>query len=228
MDSVLVAENGGSLRNFMEGKITRWWTKDKKPITIDEMFGQMLECHVNYLPLGWGHSDYKALEEQRPDLLKKLALRAGYRLIVTEARWPKAIEITNKQIGRSSSIENLQEGPAGGNSLSLPGFTIETIWENTGVGRLPFTRHPGCVLLGRDGQEVARSIATETDVSHWIEGNPYQVDFNFQPGKWRVKPGKYRVAVGIIDPKSEHPDTLLGIEGQNKRNWYTLGELTVH
>ena len=75
MDSVLVAENGGSLRDYLQGKINKWWEKDRPTITIDEMFGQMLECHVNYLPLGWGLADCKALEEQRPDLLKKLDQR---------------------------------------------------------------------------------------------------------------------------------------------------------
>jgi len=65
MDSILVAENGGSLRDFMAGKIRKWWVKDSAPITVDEMFGQMFDCHVNYLPLGWGWSDYMALKEQR-------------------------------------------------------------------------------------------------------------------------------------------------------------------
>lgn len=242
MDSVLVAENGGSLRDYLDGKIKKWWLPERPKITIDEMFGQMLDCHVNYLPLGWGWSDYTALKQQRPDLLDKLALRHGYRLIVTEASWPKLVNRANltgtstknnvnlanfRNIESANATKYLQDCPISGNKLAVNGFTITTKWQNTAVGRLPFVRYPICVLTDDNGVEIAKSVAENFDVSRWIEGNTYSVDFRFTPTKSHWKPGKYNVAVGIIDPTSEHADISLGIEGGNNQRLYTIGQLTV-
>jgi hypothetical protein len=54
---------------------------------LDGLLDQMLAHHVNYFPMGWGARDWRALAEKRPDLVKRMSTRVGYRFVVTEASW---------------------------------------------------------------------------------------------------------------------------------------------
>jgi hypothetical protein len=42
-----------------------------------------------------------------------------------------------------------------------------------------------------------------------------------------LKPGEYRVSVGILDPRTGKPAIRLAIEGRQPDGWYDVGRLKV-
>ena len=194
--SVVIAENGDSYVDFLESKVK--WNATGGVISIDDVFNQMFAHHVNYFPLGWGGGDYAALHERRPDLIQKASIKAGYRIEVVEAEWPKAPAVHSRLVVRS-------------------------LWRNTGVGRLPFSRTPALYLLESNGRVALQERAGQSDPTQWFAGQDYPVLFS---SRTPSHPGVYRVAVALEDSKGR-PDIALGIEGNDGSRRYVLGEMDV-
>ena len=200
--SLMIAENGGSLRDYLAGKVRKEWIKDSKPISIDFLFDQMFEFHVNYFPLGWGIQDYRALKEQRPDLLRKASLKTGYRMVVTEAAWP---------------------------ATARPGetITVKTVWRNIAVGRLPFRYRPTVCRIDPAGK-VTDQAAADADATKWYENEDHDVEFRLKISS-AAPPGVHGIAVALVrdTDKSQVPAIALGIEGEIAPRVYKLGTITI-
>ncbi len=82
--SAVIAEPVASFREFFDLKVRKEWIPGSQPVSIDGLFDEMFEYHVNYASFGFSYEDYAALKTKRPDLLKKFSLKTGYRMIVTE------------------------------------------------------------------------------------------------------------------------------------------------
>lgn len=190
----LVAENGAAYEDFLAGNVAGW--------TIDRVVDEMLAHHVSYFPMGWGVGDWDALVVQRPDIVKKVSLRVGYRFEVTKASWPRGVK---------------------------PGesFAVEAVWRNTAVACLPFHWHPTAYLLSPDHEQpVARVVDAKADPRGWIDGKSEMVRFNVSvPAD--TKPGRYAVAVAITDDHGQ-PAIDLGIEGNDGQKRFVLGHVTVN
>jgi len=198
--SLVIAENSQALGDFLDGNVRKWWDKDGKPITIDDLFDEMLDHRANYFPMGWSLGQYELVERERPDLWRKASLSAGYRMIVREASWPATSSITRPLV-------------------------VKTTWRNTGVGRLPFPYVPALRLLDQSENTVATACRADIDVTRWHENEDQQVEFTCTLDE-SVVPGVYKVAVSIEDAASG-PAVQLGIEGDDGNKRYVLGTINL-
>jgi hypothetical protein len=198
--SLIVAENAQSLDNFLNGKVRKWWDENAKPTTIDQLFDEIFDHHVNYFPLGWSQQAYELVERERPDLWKKASLKTGYRMIVAEASWPKTASA-------SGAVD----------------FT--TTWRNTAVGRLPFPYVPTLYLLDADGKAVAKAAQPAADATKWYENEGHAVEFKLTLAEG-IAPGEYKVAVGIEDENAK-PAIRLGIDGDDGQRRHVLGTISL-
>ena len=73
----------------------------------------------------------------RSDTGIRVSLKIGYRIIVREGRWRKSVE---------------------------PGQILEinTVWRNTGMGRIPFKLQSAAYLLDEKRNAVALAVSLET------------------------------------------------------------------
>jgi hypothetical protein len=197
--SVGIAENGCSYASFLDLKVTTYG-KDPRPITLDEVFNQMFEHHINYFPLGWGKGDLDEVLKRRPDLVRKADLKMGYRFEISEARWPSAI---------------------------TPGHTlaIATSWKNSGTGRLPFRHAPAFYLLDQQGATIARCLDKTSDVTQWVSTNlyPVKVEMEIPPN---APKGTYALAAALEDPQGV-PRIALAIKGDDGHRRFVLGQIVV-
>lgn len=198
--SVMIAENGGSYVDFAAGKIRKSWVADSKPISLEECLDQMLEFHCNYIPLGWGDADWRVLE-QRPDLLKKLWMKMGYRLVVDEVTLPRR---------------------------ARPGETVQIShrWRNVGVGRLP-KPYPLTWYLVPDDGKPRRVLLDETfNETAWFEGEPHSFTHELTLPR-DLAPGTYGLALALVSPESGEPTIALGITGDRGDRIYRIAGLVV-
>ncbi|MFC1736651.1 DUF4832 domain-containing protein [Candidatus Hydrogenedentota bacterium] len=198
-DSLMVAENAHSMETFLAGKAKRWWVENDKATTVEELFDEMLDHHTNYFPLGYGLDGYELVKRERPGLWEKAALKTGYRMVITEASWPKSASL-------KGSIE------------------FKTTWRNTGVGRLPFPYKPALYLLEQSGKPVAAIKQATADLTKWYESDDHEVDFFILKPETGVKPGEYNVAAAIMN-ESGRPVVQLGIQGDDGHKRYVLGTI---
>jgi len=198
--SLVIAENGGSLVDFARGRIRRWWSPGAEPITLEDLFDQMLELHCNYIPLGWGDRDWDVLRH-RPELLKKLWMKMGYRFLLREATFPRRI---------------------------APGAKLKVrhTWENVGVGRLPFAYPLAFYLIDVEGRIVQTYIDGTFDETGWVAGKTHTFSHEFLVPR-DAAPGTYYLAVALVDPKTRKPAIALGIEGSDGERRYILGVVRV-
>ena len=195
--SLVIAENGCSYASFLDRKV-QTFGKDARPITLDEVFEQMFQHHINYFPLGWGKGDLDEVQKRRPDLLKKADRKMGYRLEISEARW---------------------------RSPMTPGqmLTVSTVWKNSGIGRLPFRHYPAFYLLDQKGGTIARCLDKTSDPTQWFSNDlhPVKVEMAIPHD---LPAGSYALAAALEDPQGV-PRIALGIRGDDGQRRFILGQV---
>jgi hypothetical protein len=130
--------------------------------------------------------------------VKKISTRLGYRLVVTEARWPEK--------ARASLV-------------------VQTIWRNVGVGRLPFRYAPTLYLLDAKGEALARLRHAEADATRWYDGADQGIRFELALPSG-LPAATYRLAVGMTDEEGRARIDL-AIEGGDGAKRFVLGEIRV-
>ena len=63
------------------------------------------------------------------------------------------------------------------------------------------------------------------DVKTWLPGDAVFDGPLYVPDD--LQPGKYRVRLAMLDPRTGKPAVQLAIEGRQPDGWYQLGEITV-
>ena len=198
--SLLVAENGGSYSDFAAGKIRKFWVPDSPTITLEDCIEQMLTLHCNYIPLGWGDQDWPVLE-QRPELLKKLWMKMGYRLVLEEMTLPRRI--------------------APGQAIS-----ITHRWSNAGVGRLPKAYPLVFELVNEKGARHRLLLDTAFDQTAWFEGKSHTFRHVMKVPS-DLTAGAYRFAVSLVSPETGEPAIALGIAGETGGLRYQIAEIGI-
>jgi hypothetical protein len=69
------------------------------------------------------------------------------------------------------------------------------------------------------------AIRTDADLRKWLPGDGVFDGSVYVPET--LKPGRYRVYVGLLDPRSAQPAIRLAIEGRQSHGWYGRGEIAV-
>lgn len=144
-----------------------------------------------------------------PDLVDDFIVNGGYRLVPESIKYPKIID-ANKSI------------------------TIEHVWKNTGLGRMPNNRPAwnykykvAFALLDKFTDKPVSIGVTEVEPSTWLKGNSYNktshVTFENVPN------GIYDFAIAIVDTTRKHqPKINLAINTKKSDSgWYILGPTIV-
>lgn len=95
-------------------------------------------------------------------------------------------------------------------------------WLNAGVA--PAYRPYQLALQLASGAEKT-TLRLAADVTTWLPGDAVVEQSAYVPPE--LKPGKYRVRVGLLDARTLEPAIRLAIEGRQADGWYDVGEITV-
>ena len=135
------------------------------------------------------------------------------------APWKAKFEEFQKKIGYRFLLRKL-EYPA----VVHPGqmMPVNMWWLNAGVSPVyyPYTLVLQCAL-----EHSRVEIPTPADIRQWLPGDALFEGTLYVPES--LKPGKYRLRVALLDPRSGQPAIRLAIEGRQPDGWYDLGEIEV-
>jgi hypothetical protein len=99
---------------------------------------------------------------------------------------------------------------------------ISMWWQNVGVAPVYCDYTLAVELRGGGGNSI---VKLPVDLRKWLPGEAvFDGSLYVDAG---LKPGVYRLRVGILDPRTEKPAIKLAIEGRQPDGWYDLGELEV-
>ena len=79
--------------------------------------------------------------------------------------------------------------------------------------------------LTRSDEGTAFALASETSINGWLPGE-IKVSESFDLPD-NIKPGRYELAIGVVDPDTENPSVRLAIAGRDEDGWYPLSAIEV-
>ena len=91
-------------------------------------------------------------------------------------------------------------------------------FSNDGVAPV-YRQYPVAVEIG------GAVLRAQADVRKWLPGDWYLRESLYVDES--LKPGKYRLRVAMIDPKTGKPAIRFGNEGRQPDGWYGLGDITI-
>ena len=151
--------------------------------------------------LKWHISSFNAKSSPVPEvwgpLVDKWLNKMGYRFVVRKFEYP--------------SIVN----PQG----QLP---ITVILENIGVAPI-YKNYKFAVRL--TNTEKTQVLETKANPLEWLPGDVLVEDSLIIPKD--MPKGTYQIEVALVSPNTFEPRVKLAIEGINKEEWYTMGEIEV-
>lgn len=104
---------------------------------------------------------------------------------------------------------------------------IDSEWENVGVAPpyrgydIAFELRP----LSRRTTEGAVRFTSDVDVRTWLPGR-YEVSSEHKAPP-DLKPGRYLLALALLDPHTGRPAVQLAVEGRDSQGWYCLSEIEI-
>ena len=99
---------------------------------------------------------------------------------------------------------------------------LSSWWFNAGVSPVYYEHILTFQLHSETGRAV---LPTAADVRQWLPGDAVFDSTLYVPDT--LKPGKYRLRVGLLDPRTQQPAIQLAIEGRQSDGWYDLGEIQI-
>lgn len=136
-----------------------------------------------------------------------------------EDKWRPEIDRFLRKLGYRLVLRSLQY-PASG----TPGASLRATmgWENAGVAP-PYRDY--LLAFRLSGPGGTRLLTTDTSVEGWLPG-PKAVSTHLTlPAD--LAPGRYEVAIGVVDPGTQAPAIKLAIAGRDTEGWYPMGALQV-
>jgi hypothetical protein len=105
---------------------------------------------------------------------------------------------------------------------------IESEWENLGVAP-PYRNYLiSFKLIPKDRRSQSINIqdpSSNTDLRDWLPGiHTLNLDLEIPSD---IKPGRYNLALALIDPFSKEVAVKLAIEGRDSQGWYNLSEVEI-
>ncbi len=105
---------------------------------------------------------------------------------------------------------------------------IESEWENLGVAPAYRNYIIAFKLIPKDRRPKSSIIEDPsygTDIKKWLPGkHNLNLDLKIPAD---IKPGRYNLAVALLDPYTKEVAVKLAIEGRDSEGWYNLSELEV-
>jgi len=142
-------------------------------------------------------------------------------------RWWGAVEDFLRHMGYRFVLRSVSHPAKITAGESLP---LECQWDNIGVAP-PYRGYVVAwqlrpVRRGAWGEPIViEDTAQPTDVTTWLPGlHDVRLDLTLPA---EIQPGRYRLAVALLDPFTREPAVRLAIEGRDAQGWYSLSELEV-
>jgi len=142
-------------------------------------------------------------------------------------RWWGAVEDFLRKMGYRLVLRSASH-PA--RAIAGEPLPLECQWDNIGVAP-PYRGYVVAwqlrpVARGAWGEPITiEDPAHPIDVTKWLPG-PHDVKLDLAlPAD--IEPGRYRLAVALIDPFTREPAVRLAIEGRDAQGWYNLSQLEV-
>jgi hypothetical protein len=104
---------------------------------------------------------------------------------------------------------------------SLP---ISMIWENVGVAP-PYRDYLLALRLADVNSEEAFVFVGKTSIKGWLPGEIETSESFKLPGD--LRPGRYKLALAVVDPDTRDPAIRLAIAGRTEDGWYLLSHIEV-
>ena len=139
--------------------------------------------------------------DEEPELVKRLANRMGYHLVLKEVCYPRKLSPT---MPTSATFQ----------------------WHNVGVAPIYVSCLVAASLLDADDNVVTTCWPPECKPKNWSPDSTVTETATLRFAE--ANPGSYRLAVGLCeDRKARTPRIRLAVEGQNVNGWHVLGPVTV-
>jgi hypothetical protein len=135
------------------------------------------------------------------------------------AAWKAKFEDFQKKIGYRFLLRKLEYPATVRAGQMMP---VNMWWLNAGISPVYY---PYTLALQIVSEQVHVEIPTAADIRQWLPGDALFESTLYVPES--LKPGKYRLRVGLLDPRTGQPAIRLAIEGRQPDGWYDLGEIEV-
>jgi hypothetical protein len=134
-------------------------------------------------------------------------------------QWRKAFDEFQKKIGYRFILRRLEYPQSVKAGQLMP---LSSWWFNAGVSPVYYDYVLAFQLHSEAGRAV---LPTAVDVKQWLPGDAVFDSTLYVPDT--LKPGKYRLRVGLLDPRTRQPAIRLAIEGRQSDGWYDLDEVQI-
>jgi len=136
------------------------------------------------------------------------------------AEWKKQFDEFQKKMGYRFVLRRLEYPRAvAPGSMAM----VHMWWLNAGVA--PIYRKYSLALQVKNDSDHA-TIRLPVDIRKWLPGDSVYDGTVYVPAS--LKPGSYRLRVGMLDPRTGQPAIRLAIEGRQPDGWYDVGSIEVH
>ncbi len=135
------------------------------------------------------------------------------------AQWKKEFDEFQKKMGYRLILRRLEYPRVAHRGKMMP---VHMWWLNAGVAPVYREYWPALQLESSDGSAVLR---IPVDVRKWLPGDAVYDGSLYIPDM--LKPGAYKLRMGILDPRTEAPAIQLAIQGRQSDGWYELGTIVV-
>jgi uncharacterized protein DUF4832 len=113
-------------------------------------------------------------------------------------------------------------------SAVVPGSTIHTalLWENVGLAP-PYRDYRLALRLSPDGGEPTAPLISlgPNSIRGWLPGRREVTEPLALP--LHLRPGRYELALAVVDPHTHEPAVRLAIQGRAADGWYPLGPVEI-
>lgn len=162
------------------------------------IFDYALELHASYL-----NNKSAPIPAGTRDEIERFLRRIGYRLVLRQ------LQHARRTRARSNLAVSMQ-------------------WENAGVAP-PYRDYVLAFRLKREEQaekgQAPSMVTTRTSIKGWQPGR-FEVSATLRlPGD--LEPGRYELALGLVDPSTGKPSVRLAIVGRAGDGWYPLSHIEV-
>ena len=133
--------------------------------------------------------------------------------------WKKAFDEFQKKIGYRFVLRRIEYPQSVKAGQMMP---LSSWWFNAGVSPV-YYEYVLAFQLHSEGERAV--LPTSVDVRQWLPGDAVFDATLYVPET--LKSGKYRLRVGVLDPRTRQPAVQLAIEGKQSDGWYDLGEIQI-
>ena len=133
--------------------------------------------------------------------------------------WKGLFDEFQKQMGYRFVLRRLEYPKAVRAGQMMP---IRMWWLNAGVAPVYREYRLAVEIHSNQGEAV---LDFPVDVREWLPGDAVYEGTVFVPQT--LKPGAYRLRIGLLNPQTREPAIRLAIQGRQPDGWYDLGEINL-